>query len=68
MSAPGNPRFNESIEARLERTLPGATVRLRRNAAPEARYVVTRGGVELATAATKREAVYRAEELHGVQR
>lgn len=68
MSTAGQPHFTESLEARLERLIPGATLRHRRGAAPDARFVVELRGRQLATASTGREAIQRAESLHGVQR
>lgn len=62
----------ETLTERLERLLPGATVRERRDAVPHRRFIVERrakdGFVILADGATAREAVDRAVFLWAVQR
>ena len=68
MSTHGQPHFTEPLEARLERVIPGATLRHRRGAAPDERFVVELRGRQLAVAASGREAVYRAEALREVKR
>jgi hypothetical protein len=68
LSTAGQPHFTEPLEARLERNIPGATLRHRRAAPPDARFVVELRGKQLAVAASGREAVYRAEALREAKR